>query len=64
MPKKERFLFAISLAMFLIPEIVWGPVSNVLFGFYNEHPYRNNYLMLSDNRVLLIDVILFNLLER
>lgn len=61
MPIKERFLFISSLAILLIPELFWSPISNVVFGIYRDHPYRNNFLIDSDNRGLLMIVILVQL---
>lgn len=54
MSKKQKIWFAVFLAMFAVPEVLWSPVSNVIFGLLKDMPYRDNLLMRTDNRDLLV----------
>lgn len=53
--KKQKIWLWIFGAMFAIPEIVWSPVLNFYYEFWqsgwsgNVHPIRNNFLQNSDN---------------
>ena len=41
MAKKQKIWLAISLAMFLIPEILWSPVRSLIFIFLNPDKFND-----------------------
>jgi hypothetical protein len=54
MTKKQKILLVIFLTMFLVPEILWSPVLNILLELGqsgNVTPLRDNFLMSSDNLI-------------
>jgi hypothetical protein len=63
MTTKQKIWFSIFLAMFLVPEVLWNPVANFYYEFWQGmhastvFPLRNNFLMNSDNLFLLKLVI-------
>jgi hypothetical protein len=57
MTKNQKIWFLIFLAMFAVPEVLWSPVSNVIFGLIKDVPYRINFLTQADNRDWLITII-------
>ena len=54
MTKKQKIWFAVFLAMFAVPEVLWSPVSNVIFGLLKDMPYRDNLLTGTDNKDLMV----------
>ncbi|MFA6376783.1 MAG: hypothetical protein WCX69_05295 [Candidatus Paceibacterota bacterium] len=69
MPKKQKLWFALSLAMFLIPEILWSPIANFYYGIVQDskvggdyHEFRNNFLTYGDNVGILKFVIFLQFL--
>jgi membrane protease YdiL (CAAX protease family) len=63
MTKNQKIWLGVFLAMFLVPEILWSPVSNIIFGLIKDMPYRNNFLIQTDNRSLLATVIFLQFLS-
>jgi hypothetical protein len=59
MTKKQKIWLLVSSGMFLVPEILFNPIGNSLYSLINDVPFRNNFLMNSDNRILLIFIVLF-----
>jgi len=64
MTKTQKMYLRIFLAMFVLPEVLWSPVTNILYEFSKNsgQPYIANFLMNPDNItwlnfVLLIQVI-------
>lgn len=53
--KTQKIWLWIFGAMFIIPEILWSPILNFYYEFYQSsftsfiHPLRNNFLQNSDN---------------
>jgi hypothetical protein len=66
MTKTQKIWLGIFLAMFVVPEIVWAPVTNLIYEFMqntnNTLPYRNNFLMNPDNITWLSVVLAIQLL--
>lgn len=58
MTKKQKIWLAIGLGMFIIPEVIWSPIGNSLYGFIYDQPFRDNMLMGYDSRGSLIFVVL------
>lgn len=62
--KKQKIWTWIFLAMFLVPEILWSPISNFYFELLQTsksggtYPFRDNFLQNSDNLNYLKIVIL------
>lgn len=60
---KQQIWLAVFLAMFLVPEILWSPIGNVVFDFLqrtnNVEIFRPNFLTVSDNINLLLYVVCF-----
>ena len=47
MTKKQKIWLGVFLAMFLVPEILWSPVGNIIFELFqsgNAVSLRNNFL--------------------
>lgn len=47
MTKKQKIWFGVFLAMFLVPEILWSPVGNVVYELFqsgNSNSLRSNFL--------------------
>lgn len=55
MSKMQKGWLWIFGAMFVVPEILWSPIINLYYEFYqsgysgNVQPFRNNFLQNSDN---------------
>ena len=52
MTKKQKIWLGIFLAMFVIPELLWSPILNILHELWqtgNVTPLRENFIMDSDN---------------
>jgi hypothetical protein len=53
MTKKQKIWLGVFLAMFIIPEVLWSPVGNVLYQLVQSggviYPFRDNFLMDNDN---------------
>ena len=62
MTKKQKTWLAIGLGLFIIPEIIWSPEINLIYGFIADQPLRDNALMSSDARGNLILVTFIQLL--
>ncbi|MFA5990988.1 MAG: hypothetical protein WC794_01935 [Candidatus Doudnabacteria bacterium] len=50
MTKVQKIWLSVFLAMFLVPEILWSPVGNTVYSFFQSgkiHPavFRNNFLL-------------------
>ena len=49
MTKTQKILLTLSLVIFLMPEVLWATLSNVVYEFMqnggNVLPYRNSFLM-------------------
>lgn len=58
---KKIWLLVFS-GMFLIPEVLWSPIGNSLYSLIKDIPFRSNSLIHSDNRGLLIFIILLQYL--
>ena len=62
MTKKQKIWLWIFIAMFALPEIFWSPISNFIFmlfqGGNSPVALRDNFLIHSDYRKLLIIVVL------
>lgn len=56
MTKRQKILLTLFLAMFIVPEVLWSPVGNMIYAFITDHAFRNGFLMNSDNRGWLIFV--------
>ena len=69
MTTKQKIWFAIFLAMFAVPEVLWSPVSDFYYEFWqsgkigNIIPLRQNFLNNSDNVGILKLVIVIQLLS-
>ena len=50
--------------MFVVPEILWSPVSNLCYELINNtgNPYRANFLTISDNIIWLAWILFLQLL--
>ena len=63
MTKQQRTWLAVFLVMFLVPEVLWSPVGNLVFDFFqrtnNVEIFRPNFLTVSDNINLLLYVVCF-----
>ncbi len=61
MTKTQKIWLWVSVAMFVVPEVLWSPVGNFLYTFYRGGNipviFRNNFLISSDYRSLLISVV-------
>ena len=61
MTKVQKIWLGLSAAMFVIPEVMWGPVGNVVYSFLqnsnNVQILRPNFLMNPDNMSLLLLVL-------
>ena len=61
MTKTQKIWLWISVAMFVVPEVLWSPVSNFLYTFYKGGNipiiFRDNFLMSSDYRGMVIIII-------
>ena len=57
MSKIQKIWFTVFLAMFVVPEVLWSPLTNFYYGIFRDAPYRRNILSYSDNRDLLIMVV-------
>ena len=63
MTKKQKIWLGISMAMAIVPEILWSPVVNFYYEFYlgtqtsNIYPLRNNFLQNSDNIIYLKSIL-------
>ena len=56
MKKSQKIWLAVSLAMFLIPELLWSPIGNFYYEFFQSgdvYPFRMNFLIDSKNFNLL-----------
>src|SRR5690349_9937016 len=62
MTKKQKIWLAIFLAMFIVPEIIWSPISNYLYAFINNKSFHDSILMSSSYKSALIAVMLFQFL--
>ncbi len=52
MKKSQKIWLAISLSMFLLPELLWSSIGNFYYEFFQSgdvHPFRNNFLTNSEN---------------
>ena len=52
MKSKRKFLLWTSLALFVVPELIWSPITNILFELFqsgNVHPLRDNLLLKAEN---------------
>jgi hypothetical protein len=64
MTKNQKIWFAVFLAMFLVPEILWSPIGNFYYELLQTtksggtYPIRENFLTNSDN----VDFLRFILL--
>lgn len=65
MSKTQKVLLVISLALFIVPEMLWSPVTNITYEFLqnsnNVQPLRNNFLINPDNITALNFVLFFQL---
>lgn len=61
MTKKQKIWMGIFSAMFVIPEILWSPIGNLTYDFFqnsnNVEIFRPNFLTIPDNISLLIYVL-------
>jgi len=68
MNKKQKIWFAVFLAMFLVPEILWSPVGNFLYQIFQSgnrggtYPFRENFLTITDNANMLAPVFFFQVI--
>ncbi len=68
MSKIQKIWMWIFIAMFAIPEILWSPVLNFYYGFWqsgrsgNVNTLRNNFLQKADNWNYLKFIILLQLI--
>lgn len=62
MTKKQKIWLVVFLGMFIIPELLWEPVGNYIYAFIKDVPFRDNLLMHSDYRNVLIYVLIIQLL--
>lgn len=68
MTKKQKIWLGVFLGMFLVPEILWSPVSNFYYELLQTsssggtHPYHNTFLQHSDNLTYLKLVIFLQFL--
>lgn len=62
MTKKQKIWLSVTSAMFILPEILWSPVSNIIYELLqktnNVQPYRINFLMNSD-KIVYLSFVLF-----
>ena len=58
MNKKQKIWLGVFLGMFIVPEILWSPVTNVVYGLIQNSnhvkSFRSNFLTNSDYNVFLI----------
>lgn len=54
MTKKHKIILIISILLFIIPEILWNPISNFVSIFLTGNTIRNNFIMNYDNRDYLL----------
>ncbi len=63
MKKQQKIWLGIFLAMFILPELLWSPVENLVYDLLqnsnNVKIFRPNFLTVSDNTYLLLFVLLF-----
>ncbi len=63
MTKKQKIWLSVFLAMFIVPEVLWSPVGNFYYEFYQGmkqstvYPFRDNFLQHSDNLSILKIVV-------
>lgn len=67
MTKIQKIRLAIFMAFFVVPEILWSPVGNVLYSFFQSgkvHPqiFRDNFLLNYHYEILLKIIISIQLL--
>ena len=56
--KKKNILLIIFLALFLIPELLWSPVTNIVLGLRVNYIFRDTaFLGFSSSTILLIYAI-------
>lgn len=65
MTKIQKIWLSIFIAMFALPEILWSPVINLIYEFLQNtnkvQPWRDNFLMNSDNIAWLSVIYLIQL---
>lgn len=52
MNKKQKIWFAVFLAMFAVPEVLWSPIANFYYELFQQgdvHPLRDNFFTNYDN---------------
>ncbi|MBU2523774.1 hypothetical protein KKG71_01100 [Patescibacteria group bacterium] len=55
---KKNILLIIFLALFLVPELLWSPVTNIILGLRVNYIFRDTaFLSFSSSTILLIYVI-------
>ncbi len=66
MKKQQKIWLGIFLAMFILPELLWSPVENLVYDLLqnsnNVKIFRPNFLTVSDNTYLLLFVLLFQII--
>ncbi len=66
MSKKQKIWLGISLALLIIPEILWSPILNFVYTFAQNFNspvlIRPNFLTKSDNRGLVTVVVIFQVI--
>ena len=68
MTKIQKIWLGVSLGIFLIPELLWNPILNILYSIFkpvvngSSQIFRSNFLMNSDNIGMLIFIVSLQLL--
>ncbi len=66
METKQKTWLWISLAMFIVPEFLWNPVTNIIYGFLQNSnhvkDFRSNFLTNPDNTTFLLTVLFIQLI--
>jgi len=64
MSKTQKIWLAVSLFLFLVPEILWSPVWNFIYQIPQSghggstYPFRENFLTVTDNTDILAVVLI------
>jgi ABC-type bacteriocin/lantibiotic exporter with double-glycine peptidase domain len=62
MSKKQKMCLWIFLGMFIVPEVLWSPSSDLFYGFYNNSGgFRHTFLQNSDYINILSTVLCIQL---
>jgi hypothetical protein len=68
MTKNQKILLWVSIALFIVPEVIWSPVINFYHDLFNTNKiggttiFRNSFLQSPDNLDLLKLVLLIELI--